>query len=156
MLRGRNLLAEQASSAAHIVVLGGYPACVAAASADGLGTVEALKECCASNLGMAIVPEASIAMALVRFHGAAVAPPTFAHAALIEHRNKPNEPHLKSFAIALARIANGRSNRVQGRTRVDATSRLTRPHEGALLPCGSRSSRATRERRQGGGRRGRT
>jgi DNA-binding transcriptional LysR family regulator len=78
----QNLLVEQASSAAHPLVLGWLSGGITSPprAPTALGTVEALKSAVASNLGMAIVPEASIAMRLIRFHGAAVAATAFAHA----------------------------------------------------------------------------
>jgi DNA-binding transcriptional LysR family regulator len=66
-----------------------------------LGTVEALKSAVASNLGMAIVPEVSVAMHLSDFIVRPLRPPLSRMLALIEHRNKPNEPALESVRNAL-------------------------------------------------------
>jgi DNA-binding transcriptional LysR family regulator len=98
----QNLLVEQASSAAHSLVMGwlsGHASPPRAPTA--LGTVEALKSAVASNLGMAIVPEASIAMRLSDFMVRPLRPPLSRMLALIEHRNKPNEPALESVRNAL-------------------------------------------------------
>ena len=98
----QNLLVEQASSAAHSLVLGwlsGHASPPRAPTA--LGTVEALKSAVASNLGMAIVPEASIAMHLSDFIVRPLRPPLSRMLALIEHRNKPNEPALEIVRNAL-------------------------------------------------------
>jgi DNA-binding transcriptional LysR family regulator len=92
----QNLLVEQASSAAHSLVLGWLSGQASPPRAPtALGTVEALKSAVASNLGMAIVPEASIAMRLSDFIVRPLRPPLSRMLALIEHRNKPNEPALE-------------------------------------------------------------
>ena len=104
----QNLLVEQASSAAHSLVLGwlsGHASPPRAPTA--LGTVEALKSAVASNLGMAIVPEASIAMHLSDFMVRPLRPPLSRMLALIEHRNKPNEPALEIVRNALLALRTG-------------------------------------------------
>ena len=104
----QNLLVEQASSAAHSLVLGwlsGHASPPRAPTA--LGTVEALKSAVASNLGMAIVPEASIAMHLSDFIVRPLRPPLSRMLALIEHRNKPNEPALEIVRNALLALRTG-------------------------------------------------
>jgi DNA-binding transcriptional LysR family regulator len=98
----QNLLVEHASSSANSLVLGwlsGHPAPPRAPAA--LGTVEALKSAVASNLGMAIVPEVSIAMHLSDFIVRPLRPSLSRTLALIEHRNKPNEPALEIIRNAL-------------------------------------------------------
>jgi len=98
----QNLLVEQASSAAHSLVLGWLSGQASPPRAPtALGTVEALKSAVASNLGMAIVPEASIAMRMSDFIVRPLRPPLSRMLALIEHRNKPNEPALESVRNAL-------------------------------------------------------
>ena len=104
----QNLLVEQASSAAHSLVLGwlsGHASPPRAPTA--LGTVEALKSAVASNLGMAIVPEASIAMRMSDFIVRPLRPPLSRMLALIEHRNKPNEPALEIVRNALLALRTG-------------------------------------------------
>ena len=59
-----------------------------------LGTIEALKSAVASNLGMAIVPEVAVAQRMSDFVVRTLQPPLARTLALIEHRNKPNEPAL--------------------------------------------------------------
>ena len=98
----QNLLVEHASSSANSLVLGwlsGHAAPPRAPAA--LGTVEALKSAVASNLGMAIVPEVSIAMHLSDFIVRPLRPSLSRTLALIEHRNKPNEPALEIIRNAL-------------------------------------------------------
>jgi len=98
----QNLLVEHASSSASTLVLGwlsGHAAPPRAPAA--LGTVEALKSAVASNLGMAIVPEVSIAMHLSDFIVRPLRPSLSRTLALIEHRNKPNEPALEIIRNAL-------------------------------------------------------
>ena len=104
----QNLLVEQASSAAHSLVMGwlsGHASPPRAPTA--LGTVEALKSAVASNLGMAIVPEASIAMHLSDFMVRPLRPPLSRMLALVEHRNKPNEPALEIVRNALLALRTG-------------------------------------------------
>ena len=101
----QNLLVEQTSSAAHPLVLGwlsGQPSGPRAPTA--LGTVEALKSAVASNLGMAIVPEVSVAMHSSDFIQRPLRPPLSRTLALIEHRNKPNEPALEIVRNALLEL----------------------------------------------------
>jgi hypothetical protein len=98
----QNLLVEQTSSAAYPLVLGwlsGQPSAPRAPTA--LGTVEALKSAVASNLGMAIVPEVSVAMHSSDFIVRPLRPSLSRTLALIEHRNKPNEPALEIVREAL-------------------------------------------------------
>jgi DNA-binding transcriptional LysR family regulator len=97
-----NLLIEQQSSAAYSLVIGWL---------DGhaprtrepmpLGTVEALKSAVASNLGMAIVPEVAVAAHLSDFIVRPLRPALSRTLALIEHRNKPNDPALEIVRNAL-------------------------------------------------------
>jgi len=98
----RNLLVEQASSAAHSLVLGWLAGHAAPPRVPTpLGTVEALKSAVASNLGMAIVPEVSIATHLSDFMVRPLRPTLSRMLALVEHRNKPNEPALEIVRNAL-------------------------------------------------------
>ena len=104
----QNLLVEQASSAAHSLVLGWLSGQASPPRAPtALGTVEALKSAVASNLGMAIVPEASIAMRMSDFIVRPLQPPLSRMLALIEHRNKPNEPALEIVRNALLALRTG-------------------------------------------------
>jgi len=73
----------------------------------GPSEVEALKSAVASNLGMAIVPEVSVAMHLSDFIVRPLRPPLSRMLALIEHRNKPNEPALESVRNALLSLRTG-------------------------------------------------
>jgi DNA-binding transcriptional LysR family regulator len=66
-----------------------------------LGTIEALKSAVASKLGMAIVPEVAVAMHMSDFIVRPLQPPLSRTLALIEHRNKPNEPALEIVRNAL-------------------------------------------------------
>jgi DNA-binding transcriptional LysR family regulator len=101
----QNLLIEAATSAAYPLVLGWL---------DGhsspprmptpLGTVEALKSAVASNLGMAIVPEVSVAGHRSDFIVRPLQPALTRTLALIEHRNKPNDPALEIVRNALLEL----------------------------------------------------
>jgi len=101
----QNLLVEQTSSAAYPLVMGwlsGQPS--APRAPTPLGTVEALKSAVASNLGMAIVPEVSVAMHSSDFILRPLRPSLSRTLALIEHRNKPNEPALDIVRQALLEL----------------------------------------------------
>lgn len=98
----QNLLVEQATSAAYPLVLGwlsGHSS--PSRMPTPLGTVEALKSAVASNLGMAIVPEVSVATHRSDFIVRPLRPALSRTLALIEHRNKPNEPALEIVREAL-------------------------------------------------------
>jgi DNA-binding transcriptional LysR family regulator len=66
-----------------------------------LGAIEALKSAVASGLGMAIVPEVAVAMHMSDFTVRPLRPPLTRTLALVEHRNKPNEPALEIVRNAL-------------------------------------------------------
>jgi DNA-binding transcriptional LysR family regulator len=104
----QNLLVEQASSAAYPLVLGWLSGDSPPLSEPtALGTVEALKSAVASNLGMAIVPEVAVAMHRSDFIVRPLRPPLSRTLALIEHRNKPNEPALEIVRNALLTLRTG-------------------------------------------------
>ena len=66
-----------------------------------LGTMEALKSAVASNLGMAIVPQIVVATHSPDVVVRPLRPALSRTLALIEHRNKPNEPALEIVREAL-------------------------------------------------------
>jgi DNA-binding transcriptional LysR family regulator len=96
-----NLLVEQQSSAAYALVLGWLSGRAPAREPVPLGTVEALKSAVASNLGMAIVPEVAVAPHISDFIVRPLRPALSRTLALIEHRNKPNEPAIEIVRNAL-------------------------------------------------------
>jgi DNA-binding transcriptional LysR family regulator len=97
-----NLLVEQQSSAAYALVMGWlYGPAPRTREPMPLGTVEALKGAVASNLGMAIVPEVAVAAHMSDFIVRPLRPALSRTLALIEHRNKPNEPALEIVRNAL-------------------------------------------------------
>lgn len=97
-----NLLVEQPSSAAYALVMGWlYGPAPRTREPMPLGTVEALKSAVASNLGMAIVPEVAVATHMADFIVRPLKPALSRTIALIEHRNKPNEPALEIVRNAL-------------------------------------------------------
>jgi DNA-binding transcriptional LysR family regulator len=95
------LLVEQPSSAAYPLVLGWLSGQASSRPPMPLGTIEALKSAVASDLGMAIVPEVAVAMHLSDFIVRPLRPALTRTLALIEHRNKPNEPALEIVRNAL-------------------------------------------------------
>ncbi|UFZ02541.1 LysR family transcriptional regulator [Bradyrhizobium ontarionense] len=96
-----NLLVEQASSAAYSLVIGWLSGRLPARGPTPLGTVEALKSAVAANLGMAVVPDIAVAMHQSDFIVRPLSPPLSRTLALIEHRNKMNEPALEIVRNAL-------------------------------------------------------
>jgi DNA-binding transcriptional LysR family regulator len=98
----QTLLVEQQTSAAHSLVLGWLSeGGVSPLMPTPLGTVEALKSAVASNLGMAIVPEVSVATHISDFIVRPLRPALSRVLGLLEHRNKPNEPALEIVRNAL-------------------------------------------------------
>ena len=95
------LLVEQPSSAAYPLVLGWLSGQPSSRPPMPLGTIEALKSAVASGLGIAIVPEVAVAMHLSDFIVRPLRPPLTRTLALIEHRNKPNDPALDIVRNAL-------------------------------------------------------
>jgi DNA-binding transcriptional LysR family regulator len=97
-----NLLVEQQTSAAYALVVGWLSGHASRTREPmPLGTVEALKSAVASNLGMAIVPEVAIAGQMPNFIVRPLKPALSRTLALVEHRNKPNEPALEIVRNAL-------------------------------------------------------
>ena len=72
-----------------------------------LGTIDALKSAVASNLGMSIVPEMVVAGHTNDIVVRPLRPPLSRTLALIEHRNKPNEPALEIVRNALLALRAG-------------------------------------------------
>jgi DNA-binding transcriptional LysR family regulator len=72
-----------------------------------LGTIEALKSAVASNLGMSIVPEIAVAKSTPDIIVRPLRPQLSRTLALIEHRNKPNEPGLEIVRNALLGLRAG-------------------------------------------------
>src|SRR6266852_2651182 len=95
------LLVEQPSSSAHPLVLGWLSGQESSRPPMPLGTIEALKSAVESGLGMAIVPEVAVATHRSDFIVRPLRPPLTRTLALIEHRNKPNEPALEIVRNAL-------------------------------------------------------
>ena len=102
------LLLEQTTSAGHAQVTGWLAEQMPLPhEAMPLGTVETLKSAVASNLGMAIVPEVALARHTSDFIVRPLRPPLPRTIALIEHRNKPNEPALEIVRNALLTLRDG-------------------------------------------------
>jgi len=102
-----------------------------------LGTIEALRSAVASNLGMSIVPEIVVAGHAPGIIVRPLRPQLSRTLALIEHRNKPNEPALEIVRNALLAL---RTNRDTG---IDSKRRG--PEES---PAALRARRSTRRPRR--------
>jgi DNA-binding transcriptional LysR family regulator len=70
-----------------------------------VGTIEALKSAVASNVGMAILPEVAVHANMANIMLRPLRPPLHRTLALIEHRNKPNEPALQIVRNTLLELA---------------------------------------------------
>ncbi len=97
----QNLLTEHTRSSAYPLVLGWLGKEQMLRDPMPIGTVDALKTAVASKLGMALVPELSVAKHKTDFIVRPLRPPLGRTLALIEHRNKPNEPALEIVRNAL-------------------------------------------------------
>jgi DNA-binding transcriptional LysR family regulator len=94
-----------------------------------LGTIEALKSAVASNLGMSIVPEMTVAGRMTDIIVRPLRPPLSRTLALIEHRNKPNEPALeivRNALLDLRETAIGRGRKTSKRPSRPGTFRQAR------------------------------
>lgn len=102
------LLMEHTGGAVHALVTRWLSARVPLPRAPmHLGTVEALKSAVASNLGMSIVPEMSVAGNVPDIIVRPLQPALSTTLALIEHRNKPSEPALTIVRDALLGLRMG-------------------------------------------------
>jgi DNA-binding transcriptional LysR family regulator len=97
----QNLLTEHTRSSAYPLVLGWLGKEQMLRDPMPIGTVDALKTAVASKLGMALVPELSVTKHKTDFIVRPLRPPLGRTLALIEHRNKPNEPALEIVRNAL-------------------------------------------------------
>ena len=91
-----------------------------------LGTMEALKSAVASNLGMSIVPEMAVAKPVPEIVVRPLRPLLSRTLALIEHRNKPNEPALEIVRTALLGLAGQRRHREWARAKAEQARLFTR------------------------------
>jgi DNA-binding transcriptional LysR family regulator len=91
----QTVLIEHLRSSAHPLVLDWLGKERLPRNPIPIGTVEALKTAVASNLGMAIVPEVAVAKHRSDFIVRSLRPPLLRTLALIEHRNKVNDPALE-------------------------------------------------------------
>jgi DNA-binding transcriptional LysR family regulator len=103
----QQLMVEQTRSAAHAFVLGWLAGRSRAYEPMALGTVETLKTAVASGLGMAIVPEVAVTRHRRDFVVRPLQPSLPRTLALIERRNKPNEPALEIVRNALLTLRDG-------------------------------------------------
>lgn len=97
----QNLLTEHVRSSTYPLVLGWLGKQTMLRDPMPMGTVESLKTAVASNLGIALVPEISVAKHKSDFIVRPLNPPLGRTLALIEHRNKLNEPALEIVRNAL-------------------------------------------------------
>jgi DNA-binding transcriptional LysR family regulator len=95
------LLAEHTGSAGYAMVAAWLSKQITPREPMPIGTVEALKSAVRSKLGMAIVPALAVAKHRSEFVMRPLRPPLQRTLALIEHRNKPDNPALKIVRDAL-------------------------------------------------------
>src|SRR5262249_3450288 len=91
----QTVLIEHLRSSAHPLVMDWLGGGQLARKPIPIGTVEALKTAVASNLGMAIIPEVAVAKHRSDFIVRTLRPQLTRTLALIEHRNKMNDPALE-------------------------------------------------------------
>jgi DNA-binding transcriptional LysR family regulator len=97
-----------------------------------LGTVEALKSAVASNLGMSIVPELAVAMPLPDIIVRPLRPALSSTMALVDHRNKPNEPALEIVRTALLGLRAGKEPKAKPGREPSKTKRPSLPSQPAV------------------------
>jgi DNA-binding transcriptional LysR family regulator len=97
----QTLLIEHTRSSGYPLVMGWLRQAPLVREPAPIGTVEALKIAVASKLGMALVPEVAVAKHSSDFVVRPLRPTLSRTLALIEHRNKPNEPALEIVRNAL-------------------------------------------------------
>jgi DNA-binding transcriptional LysR family regulator len=102
----QTLLIEHARSSAYPLVMGWLGQAVRVREPVPIGTVEALKTAVAAELGMALVPEIAVTQHKSDFIVRPLRPPLRRTLALIEHRNKSNEPALEIVRNALLGLKN--------------------------------------------------
>jgi DNA-binding transcriptional LysR family regulator len=95
------MLLEQTRGAVHALVMQWLSAQMPLRATMYLGTIEALKTAVESNLGMSIVPDVSVAKPSADLIVRPLRPAVPCTLALVEHRNKPNEPALEIVRTAL-------------------------------------------------------
>jgi DNA-binding transcriptional LysR family regulator len=117
------LLTEQPPSAGHTTVMRWV---AAGTPSMAVGTVEALKSAVASNVGMAILPEVAVHADMPNIILRPLRPSLNRTLALIEHRNKPNEPALQIVRNALLELAAPAAPNSKMRSRLVKSRRTTR------------------------------
>jgi DNA-binding transcriptional LysR family regulator len=121
----QTVLIEHLRSSAHPLVLTWLGKSELPRPPIPIGTVEALKTAVASNLGMAIVPEVAVAKHRSDFIVRSLCPPLLRTLALIEHRNKVNDPALEIVRNELLALRIG-SAKASARAAGDANSAAKR------------------------------
>jgi DNA-binding transcriptional LysR family regulator len=138
----QSLLIEHARGAVHGLVMQWLSGHMPLRAAMQLGTIESLKTAVESNLGMSIVPDVTVARPSPNIIVRPLRPPVPCTLALIEHRNKPNEPALQIVRNALLALRVGdepqpgrtaprgsplKARRTKRRSRLIATGTARRP-----------------------------
>ena len=111
------LLTERTRSSGYTLVLGWLGRVKMEREPMPIGTVDTLKAAVADKLGMALVPEAAITKHKAGFIVRPLQPPLGRTLALIEHRNKPNDPGAGDRAQSAAGFARGGEGRRGARRR---------------------------------------
>jgi DNA-binding transcriptional LysR family regulator len=117
------LLTEQPPSAGHATVMRWV---AAGTPSMAVGTIEALKSAVASNVGMAILPEVAVHPNMANIMLRPLRPALHRTLALIEHRNKPNEPALQIVRTALMELATPAVANSEVRSRLIKSRRTAR------------------------------
>jgi DNA-binding transcriptional LysR family regulator len=123
----QTLLIEHTRSSAHPLVMGWLAGQALLRDPMPIGTVEALKTAVASKLGMALVPDVAVTKHKSDFIVRPLRPPLTRTLALIEHRNKPNDPALEIVRNALLAL-----RAVEGTDTERTTTKRKHPGQRAL------------------------
>jgi DNA-binding transcriptional LysR family regulator len=139
------LLLEHAGGAVHGLLMKWLSGQMPLRTAMQLGTIEALKTAVESNLGISIVPDVAVAKPSPNIIVRPLRPPVPCTLALIEHRNKPNEPALEIVRNALLGLQKGADcgpmKRAAKPRRGTRKARRTTPQSRAI-PGATKSPRA--------------
>jgi DNA-binding transcriptional LysR family regulator len=145
------LLIEHARGAVHGLVMEWLAGQMPLRAAMHLGTIEALKTAVESNLGMSIVPDVAVTRHTPDIIVRPLHPPVPCPVALIEHRNKPNEPALEIVRDALLALRPGSQTELTPAKRPGARGQPLRssPSAGTATPQRIKPERAAaRDRRR--------
>jgi DNA-binding transcriptional LysR family regulator len=138
------LLVEHARGAVHALVMQWLSGHMPLRTPMHLGTVESLKSAVESNLGMSIVPDVTVSRPSPELIVRPLRPPIPSTLALIEHRNKPNEPALEIVRNALLALRDQETEPERPAAKGPARKTRRTPHRSQPISGAARTPRAVR------------